>query len=343
MTDSRDIEILDAVVRLNIETGRPVSSDLVARMLQRAYSSAAIRVVMKRLEDEGYLVKPHTSAGRLPTDLGYRGFVDRALAVERLRPWHAPRQIQQSLEADLQRSLNSGSVVKVLAKLLSRLSANISIILGPSWEAVRAVRLDLYPKDSQRVLLVMVLEHALVRSGLVKLDKAYSPQILAEAASILSERIHGRTLSEIRQGVVPSLSGTDSPAEKCATDLAQRSRDLFDDVEEGEIELEGVSNVLNEPEFSDPAPLKALIRFLESPRIIREALQRLSPADEKSIAVWIGAENPIGDLREFSLLSSQFVVGDRYGILAVLGPRRMPYQRAFTGIDVLRRSLHYIA
>jgi len=104
-----------------------------------------------------------------------------------------------------------------------------------------------------------------------------------------------------------------------------------------------VSKVLNEPEFSEPDLLKSLIRFLESPRSIREALHQLSPLDQEEIAVWIGAENPIGELHAFSILSSRFAFGGRRGILAVLGPRRMPYQRAFSGIDVLRRSLQHIS
>lgn len=342
-TETREWEILDAVVHLHIETGRPVSSGLVARLIRRAYSPATIRAVMRGLEDSGYLAKVHTSSGRIPTDTGYRIFVDRLLSAWPVRRWEQPRQMQRLVASDLRHFAGSAGAIKALASLLSKLTANISIILGPSWSSVRAIRVDLYPKESRRILMVLVLDNALVRTDLFSFRQEYPRAVIAEAARILSERIAGRTVAEIRSGVLNSFDAAASPASRCATDLAQRGRDLFADVEEGEIELEGVANVLDEPEFSDPGRLKALVRFLESPRTIRDALQRLNAEAGEGLGVWIGTENPIGDLRSFSLLSTPFDLGGRRGILAVLGLRRMPYQRAFSGIDVLRRSLQVLS
>ena len=341
--DTRNLEILDAVVRLNIETGKPVSSGLVARYLRGVCSPATIRAVMKRLTDDGFLMQPHTSAGRLPTDQGYRAFVDRVLSAWPLRRWETSQHLQRMVTADLQQSAGSGSMVKVLATLLSKLTASISIILGPSWSSVRALRLDLYPKEGRRVLMVLVLENAMVRTGQFELDRDYPPVVLEAAGRILSERISGRTVAEIRAGVLVSLSKSDSLANRCASDLATRGRDLFSPVEESEIELEGVANILDEPEFSEPGHLKALIRFLESPSAIRDVLHRLTPPGRDEFAVWIGSENPVGELQSFSLLTAPFDWSGRRGILAVLGPRRMPYQRVFSGIDVLRRSLQLIS
>jgi len=341
--DFRTHEILDAIVRLNIETTKPVSSSLVARYLRGAYSPATIRVVMKNLEGEGFLLQPHTSAGRLPTDQGYRAFVDRVLSAWQLDRWETPRHLQQRITFDLQKSVSGSSLVKALATLLSKLTDNISIILGPSWESVRALRLDLYPKENRRVLLVLVLENALVRTGHFQLDRDYPRTVLLEAGRIFSERISGHTVAEIRAGLLASFTTSDSAASRCASELATRGRDLFSDVAEGEIELEGVSNVLDQPEFSEPGPLKALIRFLESPSAIRDVLNRLSSQSGDEFAVWIGKENPVGELHSFSLLSTPFDLGGRRGILAVLGPRRMPYQRAFSGMDVLRRSLQHLS
>jgi len=341
-TEARKFEVLDAVVRLNIETGRPVSSGLVARLLCGACSPATIRADMVRLQEEGYLVKPHTSAGRLPTDQGYRAFVDRILGLWPWQPLETPDPVRRRIEDDLRRSADSGNIIKMLATLLSNLSANISIILGPRSETIRARRLEIYPQENHRILMVLVLENAMVRSGQVTLDRDYPRGVLEEAARILSERITGCTVAEIRSGVFPSFAPSPSPADRCASDLFARGRDLFADLEEGELKLEGVANVLDEPEFSDPRPLKSLLRFIESPHTVRDALERLNLAADGQLRVWIGGENPIGDLRFFSLLTSPFDLGGRQGILAVLGPRRMPYRRAFAGIDVLRRSLQFL-
>jgi heat-inducible transcriptional repressor len=278
----------------------------------------------------------------VPTDRGYRAFVDRLLAAWPLHRWELTRREQRMVEADLQRTAGTLAVIKVIASLLSRLTANIGIILGPSWESVRALRMDLYPKEGRRVLMVLVLENALVRTAQLRLDEDYPSPVVEEAARVISERIAGRTVAEIRRSILASFDAVASPAGRCASHVARRGRELFEDVEESDVELEGVANVLNEPEFSDPGRLKALVRFLESPRSIRDALQRLSLQAEDGLGIWIGEENPIGELRPFTLLSSRFDLNGRRGVLAVLGPRRMPYRRAFSSIDAVRRTLRVL-
>jgi heat-inducible transcriptional repressor len=191
--------------------------------------------------------------------------------------------------------------------------------------------------------MVLVLENALVRTGLFTLDRDYPAIVLNEAARILSERVSGRTVAEIRAGVLASVEVAASDAGRCASDLASRGQELFADVETGELQLEGVTNILNEPEFSEPGPLKSLIRFLESPGAIRDTLHRLNLESGGGLRVWIGAEIPVGGFTPFSLLSSSFDLGGREGILAVLGPRRMPYQRAVSGIQMLRNTLRSLS
>lgn len=337
--DSRSLDVLDAIVRLNIETGRPVSSGLVERFLQRRVSSATIRSVMKRLEETGYLEQPHTSAGRLPTDAGFRAFVDRLLAgwsLERLQP---PANLSLLADQQLGQGPGLGDGIKALARLFSRLTDNISIIVGPALEPVRAVRVELYPRSLRRVLMVVVLENAEARTGLVDLSEETPAAVIAEAARLLSRRVAGRTVGEIRRGALDTVDLVGTPASRCAFALARRGRDLFDDPTDGEIEFEGVGNILEEPEFHDPEPLKALLRFMESPRHIRESLDRLDHEAQDGFRVWIGRENPVGELRRFSLLTGRCEMNGRSGLLAVLGPRRMSYQRALHGMEILRRVM----
>ena len=343
VNQNRADEILEAVVRLHIETGRPVSSGLVARFVQRSYSAATIRNVMAALERDGYLEQPHTSAGRSPTDRGFRRYVDRLVEGWPLARWELPRPLARQIEADLTRHAGSHAMVKVLAGLLSRLTANISIILGPSWEQVRCLRVELYPKEQHRLLMVLVLENAMVRTTLVDSGDELAPQTIAEAGRLLSERISGRTVAEVRDGVLDSIRPGVTAASRCASRLAAQGRDLFLEFESGELELEGVTNVLGEPEFGEPGVLCNLVRFLESPRSIREALKLLDREAGGRLGVWIGRENPVGELREFTLVSHRFPLAGREGILAVLGPRRMPYQRALTGIHTLREQLRQLS
>jgi len=339
-TEDRRDAILDAVVRLYSGSGQPVSSILVARWLGGRVSSATVRAVMARLEDDGLLVKPHASAGRIPTDAGFRTFVNRLLVGdEGLVPAPAA-MLRPQVEQELERSAGTHAMVRALAALLCRMTDSISIIMGPAWDAVRALRLDLYPKEGRRILMVLVLENALVRTGTFAVAEEYTPEILDDAARLLTERITGRTVSEIRGGVLDGLDSGPSAAGRCADEMVRLGAELFQDVESADLELMGVANVLDEPEFSDPERLKKLVRFLESPSAIRETLQRLSPENDEGLAIWIGSENPVDDLRSFGMISSPFPMAGRQGILAVLGLRRMSYDKAISGVNALLHTLN---
>jgi heat-inducible transcriptional repressor len=254
-----------------------------------------------------------------------------------------PRPLAREVEHGLAHHAGSHAMVKALAGLLSSLTRNISIILGPTWEHVRCLRVELYPKSERRLLMVLVLENAMVRTTLADPGEDLAPRTVEEAGRLLSERIAGRTVAEVRDGVLASFRPGVTAASRCASRLAEQGGDLFLDFETGELELEGVANVLGEPEFTAPGTLRNLVRFLESPRSIRAALHQLDRDAGGGLGVWIGRENPVGDLREFAVVSHRFPLAGREGILAVLGPRRMPYQRALTGIDTLRNGLRSLS
>jgi len=335
--------ILDAVVHLNIETGRPVSSALVERYLQRDYSAATIRNVMKALESDGCLEQPHTSAGRRPTDTGFRRHVDHVLRGWPVERWELPRPLAREVETGLQQRQGGHAMVKSLAGVLSRVTANVSIILGPSWEEVRCQRVELILQGARRLLMVLVLENAMVRTTVADPGEDVVPHTVEEAGRLLSERIAGRTVAEVRDGVLGSFRPGVTAASRCASALAGQGHDLFLDFELGELELEGVTQVLEEPELEQPGTLRNLVRFLESPRSIREALQGLDRRVDGALSVWIGAENPVAGLREFTVVTRRFVLDGRDGVLAVLGPRRMPYRRALSGIDAVCDGLNSLS
>jgi heat-inducible transcriptional repressor len=342
-TEDRKHTVLDAVVRLYSDSGQPVSSSLVARWLGGHVSPATVRAVMGRLEDEGLLAKPHTSAGRIPTDIGFRVFVNRLLTGNLALSAGPVTELSTQVEYELERSTGTHAMVKVLAALLCRLTDSISIIMGPAWDTVRALRLDLYAREGRRVLMVLVLENALVRTGTFVVDDEYTSEVLDDAARLLTERVSGRTVAEIRGGVLEDIATDGSPAGRCVSEVVALGSDLFNDVETADLELMGVANVLDEPEFSDPDRLKKLVRFLESPSAIRDTLQRLSPENRDGLAVWIGKENPVDDLQSFGMISSAFPLAGRQGTLAVLGLRRMSYDRAISGIQALLQTLHRLS
>ncbi|MCP4145267.1 MAG: heat-inducible transcription repressor HrcA [bacterium] len=338
MTDLHDRKkaILHAVVRLYSDTGVAVSSTLVAKYMGKTVSSATVRASMKSLEDQGMLCKLHTSAGRIPTDAGFRAFVNQFVSSDALPQLVGSRVIDLELSCAVQNQ----AVAKSLAALLCKLTDGVGIILGPTWDGVRAIRLDLHYREGNRILMVLVLENALIRTAILPRLDSYSPEVLDEAARILSERINGLTINEIRNGALAAIDPDISSGSSCASELASVSDELFTDFEYGDIELSGFSDLLEEPELANPESLKDLVRFLESPASIRDAVRRLSPgATEDGVSVWIGDENPVQELKQFSIVSAPYELGGRRGALAVLGVKRMQYHKIINGMRLLVRSL----
>jgi transcriptional regulator of heat shock response len=179
----------------------------------------------------------------------------------------------------------------------------------------------------------------LTRTGHVNLPREYPLVVIQEAGELLSRRVAGHTVHEIRHGLLDTLDLIHTPATQCAACLAEAGKPIFDSLEKGEMQLDGLGNVLDEPELHDPDPLKALLRFIESPAAIRVSFGKLGEVVGKGYGVWIGEEIPLQGMRSFTILTSGFKLDGRDGLLAVLGPRRMSYQRAFHGMDLVKKAL----
>ena len=307
--------------------------------MQRAVSSATIRTVMQQLESADYLEQPHTFAGRLPTDRGFRVFVESLRAGWALRRHEAPAEMRHLVQRDFRQTLGAQDRLKRLALLLSRMTDNISIIVGPSSESVRVEQVEYYPKAHTRGLLVVIMDTSEVRTGLVSLPTNTSHNVIREAVRLLNERMSGRTLADIRDNVLGTFDLVHTPVTECAGRMSREGEALLAGPPEHAIEVEGVGNLLDTPELQETQPLQALLRFMESPQVLGETLQALVEDPRQEFGVWIGHENPVGELRAFSILTGKFAWQGRTGTLAVLGPRRMSYQRAFHGIDILREAL----
>lgn len=224
--DERSLAVLTAVVRLDLETGRPVSSGLVERSLQRAVSSATVRGVMKRLEAAGYLEQPHTSAGRRPTDAGYRVFVDHLLSGWALRRHDAPAGLQDQVRQGVRRAAGSQERLKLLAGLLSRLTHGLGIIAGPTLAEATVQRLECFRRGGGRVLMIVMLEDAAVRTGVVTLPDDPPEAVVAAAGRLLSRRVAGRTLREAAAGLPDAVDLEDTPVTRCAASTRARSSSM---------------------------------------------------------------------------------------------------------------------
>ncbi len=322
----RQQEILRLVVQEYVTTAAPVGSRTLVRKYGLDVSPATVRNEMNVLEALGFLAQPHTSAGRVPTELGYRYYVERLAEPSELSPQErarirqALRQARQEVEA----------WTEVAVRLLARTVPGTSVATPPRGEEVRFKHCELLSVSPRRVLLVMVLEDSRILQHLLDLEEPLEQEALSALAARLNRALAGKTAAEVSG----ALEGV-TPTERKVLELIRHS--LEEAEVPGELVRAGVGYILEEPEFAGQMErLRALLEVLES----GELLQRLSPPPPGKVEVWIGQEIPLEGLDACGLVLARYGSGTgMVGVIGVLGPVRMPYTRAIGGVRYVARVL----
>ena len=332
----RHLQVLQALVQLFVQRQEPISSRMLENSGVLDIKSASIRSVLGELERQGYLVQPHASSGRIPTDLGYRAYVDSLRVAE--QPVD-PRAMEEVESAVVEAGADLEQVLHAINRVIGRMSHNIAILGGPGEKSPRIVGVDLYHRDSQHVFVVVSLEGGATRTELVRLDREIVPETVYAASTLLADRLVGQRPEEVRLHFESVLPRPDSNDAAVARDVAIRARGLFDAPDLLRFSYEGLGEALLQPEFADPERLKALLELIAQSDTLQSTLERTTGNEPGRLSLTIGSENAIPALHPFSLLATRFEVGDRIGYFAVLGPRRMPYARTAGLIRLIARHL----
>jgi heat-inducible transcriptional repressor len=333
--DDRRREVLRALIELHVDTGEPVGSENLSRALHRALSPATLRNIMADLEVLGYLDHPHTSAGRVPTDEGYRIYVDSLMGPQPLAPSEAERIATELRSPDASPEHTMGKA----SRILSRLSRHVGFVLAPDIARASFRHLDLVQLAPPRILVVMVSATGLVTHKVIEVEEPLSPSDLQACANYLNVHFAGTSLSEIRARLLELMT-----EEKALYDsLLQRVVALGErafSVSEGEADvyLDGTANILSRPGLEDLERMRALFRtFEEKSRLVR-ILNACIAGD--GIRVLIGHENPDPELRDLSLVTSScHVEGEPAFGLGVLGSTRMEYAHVVSLVDHVARAV----
>jgi heat-inducible transcriptional repressor len=304
---SRKEQILRAVVSDYTVTGIPVGSQLLAAKYFVALSSATIRNELADLVGTGYLQQPHTSAGRIPTDRGYRYFVDirRAARQEFER---APHHLEGILELS--------------AMVLAQITENVSLVTAPQANESRIKHIDLVSMDPQSVLMILVLEGNLLRQEVLALPRPVSQDDLSKMASLLNQEVRGATGDDL--GARLDGLGPQELEQRHIVERIAESIRRYDSQRQTAVLHDGVRNLFRQPEFLDVSRLEELLELLEEGAQLSAALQQV--AFEKDVEVIIGRENPSTELRECSLVLTTYRMSERArGTIGVIGSTRMRY------------------
>lgn len=334
--DERSREVLRLLIQHHIQTGEPVGSETLAARMNRALSPATIRTLMAELERQGLLDHPHTSAGRLPTDEGYRVYVDSLMAHEDLQKQELAA-IDRALRA---KEASPTQVLENASQLLSRLSHNVGLVLAPDLSKSSFAHIDLVRLRERRILVVMVSRSGLVTNKVVEIDEDLNPDELQACTNYLRSNFAGMTLHAIRMRLLELMR-----QEKAAYDsllrhvIAVGERAFAEaDAAASNVFVDGTSHILERAQEEDLTRLRQLFRtFEEKSRLVK--ILNACVGDE-GVRIFIGRENADPGLREMALVTAGCPIHGDLGLgVGVLGSTRMEYARVITLVDHVARAV----
>lgn len=329
----RDRSVLQAIIATYIHTGEPVGSRYLSKKLDFDLSSATIRNIMSDLEEMGYLQQPHISAGRVPTDKAYRFYVDCMVrrdpeANTRSNLENACRNLRDEPE----------KLMRGTSRALSDISRYISLVTAPRFINTVFKHIE-FVKLKNKILAIIVSQEGLIQNKIVTTDKNYSQQDLNRISNILNSRYANKPLKEVRSRIIEEMTEEKNLYESMLGKVMELGKSAFDlDNRKDSIYVEGTSNIFSLPEFADIERMKALFKAFEEKSHLVEILDRC--IDAERVKIYIGAENPYHEMHNLSLVTAPYSKGGKVlGVIGVLGPTRMEYDRVISIVDYTARYL----
>ncbi|GAC1481977.1 MAG: heat-inducible transcriptional repressor HrcA [Candidatus Dormibacteria bacterium] len=316
--DERKQRILKAVVSDYTLTGIPVGSQVLAAKYFLALSSATIRNELADLVGTGYLHQPHTSAGRIPTDRGYRYFVDFLM-----QPEAAPISIRRAVKQEFDNAPHQlEGILEKAAMVLAQITENVSLVTAPQVTEARIKHIDLVSLEAQSALIILVLEGNLIKQQIVNLEHAICQEDLSHMAAMLNRKVRGQSAEDLTARI--ALLGTDRVEQRRILERLVESIRNHQAQRQTVVLHDGVRNLLRHPEFVEVNRLEELLELIEQGAQMAGILQQV--AFEKDVEIIIGRENTSTGLRECSLVLTTYKMADRVrGTVGVMGPTRMRY------------------
>ncbi len=340
--------LLRILVESYIRDGQPVGSRVLSRDSGLNLSSATIRNVMADLEELGFVSSPHTSAGRIPTDKGYRFFVDTLLRLRRIESGVDPE-----IQSEIQRFLDNHGDTRILeaygespkalaaaaSQLLSAVTSLAGVVTVPNAQQASITQIEFVVLSENRVLAVLVLNDREVQNRMIQLERYYSPDELKRASNFLNEKFRGRTLNEVRQEILRELSETREHMNQIMLDAITVAQRLFEREEQSlEYVIAGETNLMGLAELPSVERLRRLFEAFNEKRDVLHLLDQSLRA--QGVQIFIGHESGYQILDDCSVVTAPYSLGEQVvGVLGVIGPTRMAYERVIPIVDVTAKLL----
>ncbi|MCC6865499.1 MAG: heat-inducible transcription repressor HrcA [Ignavibacteria bacterium] len=326
---NREKVILRCIIEEYVNSANPVGSRFLSKNAKLDLSPASIRNVMSDLEELNFLTHNHTSGGRVPTDKGYRYFVNELMDIEPL-----VQNEQEILSTQLKDTDQiKDEIYKEVSKILGKLSKEISIVSQPYLSQGIFEKIELINLSSTKLLVVVSIQAGLVRTLLFDIDSGISRDRIERITVILNEKLSGLSLNEIRSTFKERVKDLQHESKEIIKVFIDSIDKIFNEEREGmTLYFGGTAEILSQPEFVDRENYRNIIELTDEKNIVVHVLNNM-PADESGISISIGSENQDEKLKNFSVVSSEYNIGNVKGRIALIGPKRMNYSKMVSMLE----------
>lgn len=335
--DERKIKILNAIIQTYLETGEPVGSRTISRFTDLKLSSATIRNEMSDLEEMGYILQPHTSAGRIPSDKGYRFYVDNLMKVK-------SEEVVRQNEMMVQKVDKLEQVLKQVVKLLATNTNYASLITAPQSQKNKLKFIQLTRVNEEQILAVMMLEGNIIKNKILTVDELVEEEEVVKLNLLLNTYLQGLSLQEINMELLQTMKRQAQGHRKIIGDLIDTIVEAIQEEDDTEIYTSGTTNLLKYPELADREKAGQLLYTLEE----KQGLNELITAGENDeikhgIQVYIGSESPVQSMKDCSIVTATYELEEGVqGTIGIIGPKRMDYKKVVNNLETVMTQLDTI-
>lgn len=334
--NERKIKILEALINDYIATGEPIGSRTIAKKYDLGISSATIRNEMSDLEEMGFILQPHASSGRIPSDKGYRLHVDRFNKYREL----TQEETVYLKEIILNNINHMEYLMKETAKAISILTNYITIVSEPELKKITINHIHLMPMDKNSIVLVLITANKLIKNHIINVDKVPNINTLNELSAILNKLLKGNNVEDILNININDIKKEGTTFSNILDDILKAIFDILTHEENVEVYTSGVNNILAFPEFSDIKKAKSIFKTFEEKEIL---ITLLDKNNSDNIQVVIGSENSLEQMKDCSIIRANYKLGNQsLGTIGIIGPTRMDYYQVSSVLNGIVKNINSV-
>ena len=331
--DERKKKILHAIIQNYMETGEPVGSRTISKYSDLKLSSATIRNEMSDLEEMGYIIQPHTSAGRIPSDKGYRLYVDNLMQEKN-------QEVADLKELMFQRTDRLEKVLKQVVKVLANNTNYATMISTPQYHQNKLKFIQLSKVDDHQILAVIVAEGNVIRNKLIHICEELNDETILKLNILLNTMLNGKTIEEINLQMISSMKEQAGIHSNIIGDVVDAVAEAIHSDEGMEIYTGGATNIFRYPELSENGKASEIIQTLEEKQNLVDLVNETLSNEEKGIQVYIGSESPVQSMKNCSVVTATYELGNGLqGTVGIIGPKRMDYENVMGTLKTLMDQL----